>query len=89
MIEAVRSPEGIEFGDPGDRERLAREAGDEHVVLRNVFEPELRDVADGDIAVIHGVGVDSEPLVLGAEDARATGGLEAPIGCRRYLRTSL
>ena len=79
---AVRAAQRILLGDAGDAERLAREAGDQHVVVGDLGDVDLGDVASEDVTAalvvrkVRPVGELSELVPLGGEDALPTRSFE-------------
>lgn len=76
-FETMLPAKRVLLGDPGDRERLAGEAGQQDVVVGNLLNGDLGDVAvDGVIAEIRPVGDLGILVPLGGKDAPTAGRLE-------------
>src|SRR5262249_24610556 len=76
-FEAVSSTKAILLRDTGDGKRLARKAGDENVVIRDVLGLDLRDVAARLLAKPMLVGFRRVLVPLRGENAPAARALEA------------
>ena len=71
VLEARGAPERALLGDPGERERLAGEAGEQHVEVLDVIGGNLADVTGGRLPVVHPVSLLGEPVPLAGEHASA------------------